>query len=128
MWKCCIQIVGVQMGHCSRIARVCIGMTCWLADALCVDVDQCNEYAKTKKKKKHLPRCGCMCACVQICCVQTQISVNKKNKTKKTYWWEGVVGKVCGPVACVWTRTGDVNALVLGHIVCACRWIACGHG
>ena len=49
----------------------------------------------------------------------------QKNKTKKTYWWEGVVGKACRPVACVWTRTGDVNALVLGHAACACRPVAC---
>ena len=30
-------------GSCSRMACVCVGMTCWLADALCADVDQCNE-------------------------------------------------------------------------------------
>ena len=40
----------------------------------------------------------------------------------------GHVVCACGPVVCVWTRMGDMNALVLGRVACACRWIACGHG
>ena len=106
-----------------------------------------NKQKQRRRKNTYLGVDGC---------VQTQISVNKKKQNKKLTggkgWWAkradllhvwtrtgdvnalvlGHVACACGPVVCVcvcvWMRMGDVNALVLGHVACACRWIVCGRG